>query len=81
MATQPKPRRVEFVGTIADFLGAIRYAGNGDFQRVTIEVPRTEFGNSAGLLALTGRRIRWIAEEIPEESASGDTEQYRDLHI
>lgn len=71
MAAQSKPRRVEFVGTIADFLGAIRYAGNGDFQRVTIEVPRQEFGNAAGLLGLTGRRIRWIAEEIPDESDDG----------
>jgi hypothetical protein len=66
----PQPRRVEFVGSIADYLGAIRYAGNGDFERVTIEIPRTEFGNAAGLLALTGRRIRWIAEELPEEPVS-----------
>lgn len=65
MAT--KPRRVEFVGSIADYLGAIRYAGNGDFERVTIEIPRVEFGNAAGLLGLTGRRIRWIAEELLDE--------------
>jgi hypothetical protein len=69
----PKPRRVEFVGSIADYLGAIRYAGNGDFERVTIEIPRTEFGNAAGLLALTGRRIRWSAEEIQEEPERSDS--------
>lgn len=80
MTSKPKPRRVEFVGSIADFLGAIRYAGNGDFQRVTIEIPRTEFGNSAGLLGLTGRRVRWIAEEILDNS-DNDTEKPNNIHI
>jgi hypothetical protein len=51
-------RKVVFIGSIAPVETAISYTGDGDGQRVKFDIPETQLGNAAGLLALRRRALQ-----------------------
>lgn len=61
--------KVVFLASIAPTETAIAYTGNRDGQRIKLDIPETQLGNAAGILALRRRVIRVTLEDLgPLES-------------
>ena len=67
-------RKVVFIGSISPIETAISYTGDGDGQRVKFDIPETQLGNSAGLLALRRRALQITVIDLGpiEEWQPGD---------
>lgn len=62
--------RVTFLASFPPIQSAIKRSGNGDGMRVQIDIPETEMGNAAMLLAWTQNRLRVTIEVVADTTQS-----------
>lgn len=74
----PTHTKATFLAVIAPGLTAIRFTGDCNGQRITLDIPETQIGNAAGLLGMRRHLLRITVEDLGTDLAAATSTPLED---